>query len=102
MGPKIGSFGAGVKNQIISKRFYECEGTWKKTIQARSIGNHWDCYIYPPDGRRLRSGNELFDYVASNRKFWDTFDPTIINFGYARKSQALKNLTEFLYLVRNG
>ena len=80
-------------------------GTWKKTIQARSTGNHVDPYLYPPDGKKLRSGNELIDYISKSPQFWADFDPTVINFERSedcKMGAATKKLIKFLDLVRNG
>ena len=103
--PRERSFGANGINPIVFEKTYECVGTWKKTIQARSTGNHVDPYLYPPDGKKLRSGNELIDYISKNPQFWADFDPVVINFERsedAKMGGASKKLIKFLDLVRNG
>merc|ERR1711981_1096159 len=97
--------GEDAQTTIISEKFFECEGTWKKTIQARSTGNHVDPYLYPPEGNKLRSGNDLIDFVVKHPNYWNSFDPTVINFERsegAKLSAASKKLIKFLELVRNG
>merc|ERR1712051_1126326 len=103
--PRERSFGANGINPIVFEKTYECVGTWKKTIQARSTGNHVDPYLYPPDGKKLRSGNELIDYISKNPQFWADFDPVVINFERsedAKMGGASKKLIKFLDLARNG
>lgn len=103
--PRERSFGANGVNPIVFEKTYECVGTWKKTIQARSTGNHVDPYLYPPDGKKLRSGNELIDYISKNPQFWADFDPVVINFERSedvKMGGASKKLIKFLDLVRNG
>jgi len=103
--PRERSFGANGINPIVFEKTYECVGTWKKTIQARSTGNHVDPYLYPPDGKKLRSGNELIDYISKNPQFWADFDPVVINFERsedAKMGGATKKLLKFLDLVKNG
>merc|ERR1712156_1171378 len=97
--------GPNCQTQIISEEFFECEGTWKKTIQRRSTGDHVDPYLYPPEGKKLRSGNDLIDFIVKHPHYWNKFDPTTINFERskgAKMSAAGRKLVKFLELVRAG
>jgi len=101
--------GPKAQNPIIFDESYEALGTWRKVIQARSSGNHVDPYLYTPDNKKLRSGNDLIDYISKNPKYWPVFDPKIINFdrnvsGIAagKPTGNTKKLEKFLELVNNG
>ena len=45
-----------------------------------------DPYLYPPEGNKLRSGNDLIDFVTKHPHYWPTFDPTVINFERSAKT----------------
>ena len=97
--------GPNAATQIISEEYFECEGTWKKTLQKRSTGDHVDPYIYPPEGKKLRSGNDMIDFIVKHPHYWKSFDPITINFERskgAKMSAAGRKLVKFLELVRNG
>lgn len=101
--------GDKAQNPIIFDESYEALGTWRKVIQARSSGNHVDPYIYTPDNKKLRSGNDLIDYISKNPKYWPVFDPKIINFdrnvsgmGAQRATSNTAKLEKFLDLVNKG
>ena len=51
---KLGNSDMSSKKLMFIEETYECEGTWKKTIQYRVTGDGFDCYIFTPDGKRLR------------------------------------------------
>ena len=101
LGPKM----VRPQNPIVFEETHFCEGLWKKIIQRRSNGNHLDSYLYSPSGKKLRSANELFEYITKHPKYWATFDPNTINFAKTKNtkmSMALRNLSKFLQMVRNG
>ena len=39
---------------------------WKKTGQRRKHGNHWDIYVFAPNGQKLRSNVEIKKYLENH------------------------------------
>ena len=94
------------ENKIIFEKFHEYNGTWRKIVVERSTGDHVDPYLFTPDNVKLRSNNDLIDYLAEHPEFWDVFDGKILNLERKEKpvkmSASTKKLVEFLSAVNSG
>ena len=100
---------AKTRNPVIFKESFvvlSYEKEWTKILCARSNGSDWsDPYIFTPDGKKLRSSPELLTYISENSRYWELFDPKVINFkrnqaeGYGSGTTKLVN---FLEDIRRG
>ena len=102
-----------VKNNtssIIFDESYEALGTWRKMICARgptvsSKVRASDAYIITPDNKKLRSSNELLNYLSENPKYWPVINPSQINFDKIQTGDVKstkKKIAKFLEEVNKG
>ena len=80
-------------NPIIFDESYEALGTWRKMICARgptvsSKVRASDAYVITPDNKKLRSSNELLNYLSENPKYWPVINPSQINFDKKQTTDA--------------
>jgi len=60
-------------NRVIFEHTYP--GNWVKKIVARNTGEKLcDPYLFAPDGAKLRSSNDLLDYLYRHPEYWPDFN----------------------------
>jgi len=100
--------GQNNSNPIIFDESYEALGTWRKKICARptvSSKKASDAYIITPDKKKLRSSNELLNYLSENPKYWPVINPRQINFDKEQTEKIMPNtkkIIKFLEEVNKG
>ena len=94
------------KDNIIFDRTYEALGKWRKILCKRSTGDHIDPYLITPEKIKLRSNNDLLEYLKQNPQYWSHFDPCFMNF--ERKTNVVEfsrgtiKVIEFINAVKTG
>ena len=90
---------------VIFEQFYEANGQWRKILCKRNTGDHVDPYLYTPTNAKLRSSNDLLDFLVKNPEFLGSFDANVINLERridGKLSPGTTKTIKFLEYVKSG
>ena len=100
------------KNEIVFEQFFDHEGRWRKILTKRQNpgdrADHFDPYLFTPEGAKLRSNRDLLDYVVKYPKYWPNFDALQINLerkvveDIKKLSSAARKTHQFIEHVNSG